>query len=71
MLKSQQRFRSVKHNVISKDINKIVLSTNDNKTIQLIDSIEIYAYGMNKKIIHENEDVKCSNIIRQFKNKRF
>ena len=71
MLKSQQRFRSVKHNIFSKDINKIVLSTNDNKTIQLTDSIEIYAYGTNKKIIHENEDVNCSNIIKKFKNKQF
>ena len=46
-------------------------STNDNKTIQLTDSIEIYAYGTNKKIIHENEDVNCSNIIKKFKNKQF
>ena len=71
MLKSQQRFRSVKHNISSKDINKVVLSTNDNKKTQLIDCIEIYSYGTNKKIIHENEEVKCSNIIKKFKSEQF
>ena len=39
-LKTQQRFRSEKHNVFTEDVNKVVLSSNDYKRIQLIDSIE-------------------------------
>ena len=39
-LKTQQRFRSEKHNVFTEDVNKVVLSSKDYKRIQLIDSIE-------------------------------
>ena len=31
MLKLQKRFRSVKHNIFTKEINKIELSANDGK----------------------------------------
>ena len=34
MLKSQQRFRSEVHNVLIEKVNKIELSTNDDKRIQ-------------------------------------
>ena len=47
ILKTQQRFRSEKHNVFTEEINKIILSSNDDKRLQSIDSIEIYAYVMN------------------------
>ena len=50
--KSQQRFRSEKHNVFTEKVNKITLSANNDKKIQTIDSIEIYACGKNKEIIH-------------------
>ena len=49
VLKSQQRFRSEKHNVFTEEVSKIVLSANDNKRIQSIDSTETYAYATNKK----------------------
>ena len=39
-LKTQQRFRSEKHNVFTEDVNKIALSSNDYKRTQLIDLIE-------------------------------
>ena len=26
-----------------------------------IDSIEIYAYGISKYLVHENEGIKCNN----------
>ena len=39
ILKSQQIFRSEKHIVFAEEVEKIALSTNDDKRIQLIDSI--------------------------------
>ena len=40
ILKSQQKFRSKKHNVFIEKVNKTALSANDDKRIQSIDSIE-------------------------------
>ena len=36
MLKTQQRFRSEKHNVFTEETNKIALSSNDGKRTHLI-----------------------------------
>ena len=44
ILKTQQRFKRERHNVFTEEINKIALSSND-KRMQSINSIEIYAYG--------------------------
>ena len=35
--------------------------------MQSIDSIETYAYGTNKDLVSEKEDIKCSNKINQYK----
>ena len=40
---TQQRFKSEKHNIFTEEINKIALSSNNDKRIQSIDSIETYA----------------------------
>ena len=45
ILKRQQRFRSEKHNVFTEEINEIALSSNHDKRIQSIDSVEGYFYG--------------------------
>ena len=45
--KTQKRFRNEKSNVFTKEINKITLSSSNDKIIESIDSIETYAYGMN------------------------
>ena len=47
---SQQRFRSEENNIFTEQVNKIALSANDEKKIQLINSIETYAYGTSKKL---------------------
>ena len=39
ILKAQQRFRSEKHNAFTEEINKIALSSNDDKRMQSNDSI--------------------------------
>ena len=44
ILKTQQRFRSKKHNEFTEEINKIALSSNDDKRTQSIDLIETHAH---------------------------
>ena len=51
LLKTQQRFKSESHNVFTEETNKIDLSSNYNKRMQSIDSIETYAYGTSKVLI--------------------
>ena len=46
-LKSQQRFRSDHHKVCTEKVNKIALSSNDDKRLQTYDRITTYPYGMN------------------------
>ena len=36
--------------------------------MQSIDSIEIYAYGTSKDLVSKKEEIKCNNIIKQYKN---
>ena len=67
ILKTQQRFRSERHNVFTEEINKIPLSSNDDKRMQPIDSIETYAYETNKDLVCKKENIKCNNIIKQYK----
>ena len=43
-LKSQQRFKSERHDVCTKEINKIALSSNDDKRLQTFDRITSYPY---------------------------
>ena len=45
MLKSQQRFKSENHEVYTENINKVALSSNDNKRIVALDEITSYPYG--------------------------
>ena len=49
-------------------IKCIALSSNDNKKIQSIDSIETYVYGTSKDLMSEKLVIKCSNIIKRYKN---
>ena len=45
ILKSQQRFKSERHDVYTEEINKIALSSNDDKRSQTLDRITSYTYG--------------------------
>ena len=67
ILKIQQRFKSERHNVFIEEINKIALSSNDDKRMQSIDSIETYAYGTSKDLASEREVIKCSRLIKRYK----
>ena len=67
MLKTQQRFDSERHNVFTEEINKIALSSNDDKRMQLIDLIETYAHGKSKELICKKEKIKRVSITKQDK----
>ena len=62
-----KKFKSEKHNVFTEEINKIALSSNDDKRMQSIDSIETNAYGMSKDLVSEKEEITCNNIIKRYK----
>ena len=55
LLKSQHRFRSDHHKVYTEEVNKIALSSNDDKRIQTYDKITTYPYGTNTFMVCENE----------------
>ena len=45
VLKSQQRFKSERHDIYTEEINKIALSNNDDKRLQTFDITTSYPYG--------------------------
>ena len=49
VLKSQQRFKSKEHDVYTENINKIALSSNDDKRLIASDKITSYPYGYKGK----------------------
>ena len=44
---SQQRFRSDHHRVYNEEVDKIAVSSNDDKRIQTLDKVTTYPYGTN------------------------
>ena len=55
ILRSQLRFKSDHHNVYTEEINKMVLSSNDDKILQTSDRITTYPYGTNVFKVCESE----------------
>ena len=55
ILKSQQRFKSGNHKVYTEEVNKIALSSDDNKRLQLFDRIASYPHGTNAFKVCESE----------------
>ena len=53
--KSQQRFKSDHHEVYIEEINKIALSSNDDKRLKTFDKITTYPYGTNAIKVCESE----------------
>ena len=49
VLKSQQRFKSERHDVYTENVNKIVLSSNDDKRLIASDKIASYQNGCKSK----------------------
>ena len=55
MIKSQQKFRSDHRKVYTEEVNKIALSSNDNKRIQTFDKVTTFPYGTNVFKVCESE----------------
>ena len=55
ILKSQQRFKSDHHRVYNEEVNKIALSSNDDKKLQTLDKVTTYPYGTNAFKVYESE----------------
>ena len=55
IIRSQQRFRSYNHKVYTEEVNKIALSSNDDKRIQTYDKVTTFPYGTNVFKVCENE----------------
>ena len=49
ILKLQQRLKSDHHKVYTEEVNKIALSSNDDKRLQTFDRITTYPYGMEEE----------------------
>ena len=45
ILNSQQRFKSERHDIYTEEVNKIALSSNDDKRLQTFDRVTSYPYG--------------------------
>ena len=55
VIRSQQRFRSYNHKGYTEEVNKIALSSNDDKRIQTYDNVTTFPYGTNVFKVCENE----------------
>ena len=67
ILKIQQRFKNERLNVFTEKINKIALSSSDDKRMQSIDLVESYAYGRSKDLVSDKEKIKFNNITERYK----
>ena len=58
ILRSQLRFKSDHHSVYTEEINKIALSSNDDKRLQTSDRVATCPYGTNAFKVCESEMLK-------------
>ena len=62
LLKSQQRFKSDHHKVYTEEVNKIALSSNDDKRLQTFNVIKTYPYGTNAFKVCKSEMMAVRNL---------
>ena len=63
-LRSQLRFESDLHIVYTEEINKIVISSNDNERLQTFDKVTTYPYGINAYKVCKSEMMALKNMIK-------
>ena len=61
-LRSQLRFESDLHIVHTEEINKIVISSNDNERLQIFDKVRTYPYGINAYKVRKSEMMALKNM---------
>ena len=66
--RSQQRFKSYNHDVYTEEVNKIALSSNDDKRLQTFDRITTYPYGTNAFKVCESEMLMVNYNKNKYKN---
>ena len=64
--RSQKTFKSYNHDVYTEEVNKIALSTNDDKRLQTYNKIETYPCGTNAFKVCESEMLMLKKLF--FKN---
>ena len=69
IIESQQRFRSDHHKVYTEEVNKIALSSNDDKRIQTFDKVTTFPYGTNVFKVCENEMLLKNKLIEHDEDK--
>ena len=62
ILKLQLRFKSDLHIVYTEEVNKIAISSNDDKRLQTFDKITTYPYGTNAFKVCESEMIAVKKI---------
>ena len=67
ILKSQQRFKSDHHKVYTEEVNKIALSSDDDKRLQTFNRVTTYPYGTPIVKVSENEIM----VVRDFFVKKY
>ena len=76
ILKSQQRLKSDHHKVYTEEVNKIALSSKDDKRLQTFNSIETYPYRTTNEMLRVFESkenvlkilmINCYNYVSQNK----
>ena len=63
ILKWQLRFKSNHHDIYREEVNKIALSSNDDKRLQTFDRVTTYPYGTNAFKVCESEmlsKIRCN-----------
>ena len=55
IMRSQLRFKSDLHNTYTEEVNKIALSSNDDKRLQTLDTVITYPHGTNAFNVGESE----------------
>ena len=68
VLKSQQRFKNERHDVYTEEINKIALTSNDDKRLQTFDRITSYPYGASTGKVCKTEQLSKVNVMINFDN---
>ena len=51
LYRSQERFKSYNHDAHTEEVNKIALSSNDDKRLQTSDKITTYPYGTSEMMM--------------------